>query len=87
LQRLAVEDTTAEPDDVLALLVRAAAMRVISEVEAEARATGSLEFAPTIGWLKQGIADLDEPSTRVEAETRLLPWLVVRGETIDERPE
>jgi DNA primase len=84
LQRLAVEDTTAEPDDVLALLVRAATQRVISELEADARATGSVEFAPTMGWLKQGIADLDEPATRVEAESRLLPWLVVRGETIDE---
>jgi DNA primase len=83
LMRLAVEETTAEPDDVMALLVRAAAHRVIAELEAEARATGSLEFAPTIGWLKQGIADLDEPSTRVEAESRLLPWLVVRGETVE----
>ena len=80
LQRLAVEDTAAEADDVIALLVRAAAQRAISRMEVEARATSSLEFAPTIGWLKQGIADLDEVPTRVEAEGRLLPWLVVHGE-------
>jgi hypothetical protein len=85
LRELAVEDTDAEVDDVVALLVRAAAMRALREVEAEARSDPGRapELAPVVGWLRVGIEELsgDQPD-RLGAASRLVPWLLARGEEV-----
>src|SRR5436190_11356243 len=82
LRRLAVEDTDADPEDVLALLVRTAAVRALHELEADARSGPERAAArPTmIGWLKLAIEELDEPRTRIAAAGRLVPWLLAQGE-------
>src|SRR4051812_41829812 len=82
LRALAVEDTDADPEDVLALLVRTAAMRTLHELEAEARSADerAVSLTPTVAWLKLAIEELDEPRTRIAAAGRLVPWLVAQGE-------
>jgi DNA primase len=78
LQRLAVEDADAAADDVLARLAEEAAKRVIAELEAEARRTGTL--TEEVGWLKLTIAELREPVTGADATGRLVRWMVDRFE-------
>ena len=78
LQRLAVEDADASADDVLARLAEEAAKRVIVELEAEARRTGTL--TEDVGWLKLTIGELREPATAVDATGRLVRWIVDRFE-------
>jgi hypothetical protein len=79
LHRLAVEepDPAIEADDIVAVLVRAAAGRAIAGLEAEARATGELV---NLAWAKQRIELLMEPERRVEATTELVAWLVGGGQ-------
>jgi len=85
LRELAVEDTDAEVDDVVALLVRAAAVKALREAEAEARSDPGRapELAPVVGWLRVGIEELsgDQPD-RLGAASRLVPWLLARGEEV-----
>ena len=78
LQRLAVEESSAQIDDVLTQLVRRAAHRALTELEAEARADPeqALGLAATMTWLKVTLEDL--PDT--EAADRLVAWLVQWGE-------
>ena len=78
LQRLAVEDAEASADDVLARLAEEAAKRVIVELEAEARRTGTL--TEDVGWLKLTIGELREAETGVDATGRLVRWIVDRFE-------
>ena len=78
LQRLAVEDADVSADDVLARLAEEAAKRVIAELEAEARRSGTL--TEDVGWLKVTIAEVREAPTGVEATGRLVRWLVDRFE-------
>ncbi|HUR50214.1 MAG TPA: DNA primase [Acidimicrobiales bacterium] len=79
LQRIAVEDADADPADVAALLARSAAMRRLSELEAEARQSERAgEIAAVVGWLKLSIEELDENDTRAEATDRLVAWLAER---------
>lgn len=81
LQRLAVEDTDAEPDDVLGLLVREAAGRALRELEAEARQSDDpLRYTAEMGDVQRFIEQLGEPATRLGAVEQLLPWLVRRSE-------
>jgi len=81
LQRLAVEDTDADPVDVTALLVEARTREVISDLEAEARAADDpLEYAPITGWLGNRINELREPATSLDAIEQLVPWLTDRFE-------
>jgi len=82
LRRLAVEDTQADPEDVVALLVRVAALRVLRELEVDARSSPerALELVSTLGWLKLGVEELDEPRTRIAAAGRLVPWLLAQRE-------
>ena len=77
LGRLAVEETTADPADVVQLLVKSATKRALARLDAEARASESrfVELAPLTGWLKLGLEDLDRPDAAVEAADRLLAWL------------
>ena len=78
LHRLAVEDTDAEPDDVVARLADRTAGRLIRDYEAEIRSTPDrfAELAPVTGWLKNIVEQLREPSTRVGAFEALVAWLV-----------
>ena len=78
LQRLAVEHAEASADDVLARLAEEAAKRVIVELEAEARRTGTL--TEDVGWLKLTIGELREAETGVDATGRLVRWIVDRFE-------
>jgi DNA primase len=84
LHRLAVEDTDAEADDVVALLVSAAAQRVLRQLEADARAAPELspKLSPITGWLKLTIEQTREPLTRVEASKGLVAWLVENSQGV-----
>ncbi|HWD56585.1 MAG TPA: DNA primase [Acidimicrobiales bacterium] len=78
LERLAVEDTDANADEVVTRLVELAALRALAELESDARASESrfLELAPLTMWLRLKIEELRQPATAVETVNGLLPWLV-----------
>jgi DNA primase len=78
LQRLAVEETDADPADVVSLLLRQVIGRVI-ERERQRVVDGDGDAA-TMGWLKVEWDQLlpDSP-TRVEASERLVAFLAERG--------
>lgn len=79
LQRLAVEDTDAEPLDVLARLVEEAAGRELTTIESQVRTAGAEDFARharVTAWLKLRIEELRDPNTTVNATDQLLAWLV-----------
>jgi DNA primase len=81
LQRLSVEETEADADDVVALLADRAGRRVLAEVDSASRADESrfAELVPVVSWLKLTLEQLREPVSRVEASDRLVAWLVERG--------
>ncbi|MGH9177000.1 MAG: hypothetical protein ACRD0N_00395, partial [Acidimicrobiales bacterium] len=78
LQRLAVEETAATADDLVAQLLDRAVHRAIAELEVEARADPdqALVLAETVAWLKLTLNDLPDP----DAADRLVDWLVRWGE-------
>jgi DNA primase len=86
LQRLAVEDTEADTDDVMVRLVERAGQRALQEVQSEMRLAEPGEqigFAPTVSWLKLTLEALrtEDGAGRpgaLEAEQRLVGWLVAR---------
>jgi DNA primase len=81
LQRLAVEEAEADPDDVVRLLVANAAQRQLVALQAEARgAADPMEYAPTITWLKVTTEQLWDDATSVGASEQLVAWLVQFGE-------
>ena len=82
LQRLAVEDTDAEADDVVARLVDRAVSRRLAELQSEARVDSEhfAELASVTEYLKRGMEELLDPETRVEAAERLVAWLTERVE-------
>ena len=81
LQRLAVEEAEADPDDVIRLLVANAAQRRLALLQAEARsAADPTEYAPTIAWLKVTTEQLWDSETSVGASEQLVAWLVQFGE-------
>ena len=81
LQRLAVEDTDAEPDDVVARLLDQAITRAIGDLERKTRDTVDIEESSSLmSWLKLTREQLYEPSTRVDASERLVAWLTDREE-------
>lgn len=80
LRRLSVEETEADPDDVVALLTDAAAERVITELLAEQRqAPDPSSYSPSIAWLKQHTLALRDPNTRPDAVEALGSWLATHG--------
>jgi DNA primase len=84
LQRLAVEDTDEDPDDVMIRLLERSGARVLTDLQREARASAAPEqFAPSISWVKLAVEDLRNPLTREEAEARLVPWLLARTEGVE----
>ena len=78
LQRLAVEEASADVDDVLAQLLRRAVARAVAALDADARAAPeqALAVAAAMGWLKVTVEDLPDP----DAADRLVDWLVRWGE-------
>jgi DNA primase len=71
LQRLAVEESESDPDDVLAMLARRGAQRAVARLESEVRSTGVIERWETIRWLKLRIDELPAP----DATKQLVAWL------------
>jgi DNA primase len=81
LQRLAVEDTDADPDDVLAGLARVAAGAAVDRLNRRAQEGGDpTSLAPTIGWLKQTREQLGDDDLRSEATEALVAWLAQEAE-------
>lgn len=74
LQRLAVEEATADVADVLSQLLRRAVARAVSTLESDARAAPeqALALSAAVGWLKVTVEDLPDP----DAADRLVDWLV-----------
>jgi DNA primase len=82
LQRLSVEETESDPDDVVALLADRAGLRAVEQLQGDLRADPGRfeEMAPLISWLKVTLEQLREPGSRVDASDRLVAWLVERSE-------
>jgi len=77
LVRLTVEEPRAEPDEVIAQLVRDTVRRELPILTVEARtSTQAMQEATEVaGWLQ----DLDRSDTSAEASLRLVAWLLVRA--------
>ncbi len=82
LRRLAVEEPVADADGVVVQLVRIATRRALAEVEAQARLSPQsyAEVASVTAKVRRDLDDLDMPGRGAQAATRLLAWLVERGE-------
>ena len=78
LVRLTVEEPRAEPDEVVAQLVRDAVRRElpILTVEARTSSTAMEQAANVAAWLQ----DLDRKDSSAEASRRLVAWLLVRSQ-------
>lgn len=80
LQRLAVEESEAETDDVLRRLVDGAGGRALAGLQAEARTLADpVSLAPTVAWLKLRIEELRAEDTGLDAARQLLAWLAERA--------
>ncbi len=85
LQRLAVEDSEADPTDVVARLVEEAAMREHAMMQIELGTADEdvvIERAGEMGWIKLRVEELHDPATSVAAVDQLLPWLLRRPQEI-----
>jgi DNA primase len=81
LQRLAVEEADADPDDVVRLLVANAAKARLAILQSEARsAEDPTAYGATIAWLKVTTEALWDDATSVEASEQLVAWIVQFGE-------
>jgi hypothetical protein len=83
LQRLAVQDTEAETDDVMIRLTERAGQRALAALQAEMRQADPIDFAPTVGWLKQTLLALraegqEGRAGALESERVLVGWLETR---------
>jgi DNA primase len=76
LRRLAVEDSDADPDDVLGGLARVAAGSAVDRLNRQVQdGADPAGLAPTIGWLKQTREQLNDELLRSEATEALVAWL------------
>jgi DNA primase len=81
LQRLAVDDTEAEPQEVVLHLVQQAGRRALSRLDGRARRDPDrLDYLSESHWLGQRIDEMNDPKACVEAGRQLLAWLVDRPE-------
>ena len=99
LQRLAVEESDTDPDDVMIRLVERAVRRELHRLEADMRQSlpeQQAGYVPTIAWLKLALEtiradDVTDRPAAVEAEERLVRWILDREGSADEasdgRPE
>jgi DNA primase len=76
LQRLALEESDADPGDVVAVLALRAATAALERYTAEARsAEDPAAYAPVTSWLGLMVSELRDPDTRVQAAEQLVAWL------------
>lgn len=78
LQRLAVEETEAEPIDVVALLWKAWLERAIAACVVEGRQADLASFAPLSArqsWYKHKLEEVSDPHRRTPAVEGLLAWM------------
>jgi DNA primase len=81
LQRLAVDDTEAEPHDVVFRLIQEAGRRAMYALDEQARREpDQVSVLAESTWLGQRIDQMREPDTAVEAAEQLLAWLSGRPE-------
>ena len=81
LLQLVAQDSDAEPEDVLDLLIRSAANRELAELAAQAQlAEDPLVYAADMGWVKLRLEELREPATSEEARAQLVAWLTQQPE-------
>lgn len=81
MQRLAVEQPTAEPAEVVERLVEAAGQRELGVLGAQARSRNddeALAVASVVAWLKPQLEALRDPCTAPDAAAGVLGWLVQR---------
>ena len=86
LQRAALDESDAEPDDVVNLLLERAVDRELTTLKAEMRRASPADqaaYSPTIGWLKLAAEQIrsdesDDRSFAREASEALVGWLVAR---------
>ena len=92
LQRVAVEESDADPDDVVIRMVERAVQVQMRELQAEMRQAppdDQAAYSPTIAWLKLALErmrldDITQRGAAVEAEELLVGWLAARQETAGE---
>jgi DNA primase len=85
LQRLAVEDTEADPDEVVARLVEEAARRELAMMRTEVGTADEqvlFERANEMAWVKLRSEELHEPTSSAAAVEQLLAWLGRRPQEI-----
>jgi DNA primase len=95
LQRLAVEESDADPDDVMIRLVERAVQRELADLQSEMRqhdASDQAVYAPTVSWLKLGLErmradDVTRKESALEAERLLVAWLAERHAVVAGSPE
>jgi hypothetical protein len=81
LSRLAVEETDAEPVDVVCRLVTEAVRRAVADLVAEARhADDPMPVLQTQHWLVGKLDELRDPHSRLAALEQLVAWITDRGE-------
>ena len=81
LQRLAVDDTEAEPHDVVFRLIQEAGRRAMQDLNEQARREpDAMAVLAESTWLGQHIDQMNDPDTTVEAAEQLLAWLADRPE-------
>jgi len=80
LQRLAVDDTDAEPHDVVFRLIQEAGRRAMQGLAQQASRQPETVDLAEITWLGQHIDAMNDPDTTVEAAEQLLAWLAGRSE-------
>jgi DNA primase len=75
LQRLAVQESEADPTDVATRLVEESTRHAITDLEAEARQSDDpLVYQPTHRWLKERLMELRDPHADRSALEQLLAW-------------
>ena len=82
LQRLAVDDTEAEPHDVVFRLVKEAGRRAMQSLDERARVDPESVDLAEINWLYQRIDEMNDEESIVDAAEQLLAWLAGRPEEI-----
>ncbi|MHB2024797.1 MAG: hypothetical protein ACYCO3_16010, partial [Mycobacteriales bacterium] len=89
LAQLAVSEPESSADDVMVRMVELAGQRALAELQAELRAAAPEDapaYVDNIAWLKLAIealrpASVPEAAAALEAERRLVAWLVARSST------
>ncbi len=85
LQRLAVEDSDDDVDEVVIRLIERAGKRALKELRREARNSSQpQDYAAVIAWLKLALEDVRSGQSGQDEESPLVGWLVSRSEVSDE---